>query len=89
MLNSILARQQAGQTDEPTLADLGLPTEVTTDPFNGRPLVLKKTADGWLIYSVGTNQKDDGGQVDDERIDVGLAPVPALVSETQAETDKE
>ncbi|MEX0679294.1 MAG: hypothetical protein WD063_19615 [Pirellulales bacterium] len=65
VLNAILRREQAGQTDEPKLSDLGLPAEATTDPFNAQPLIAKKTADGWLIYSVGKNLKDDGGKLDD------------------------
>ncbi len=90
VLGAILARQQAGQTDEPKLADLGLPAEATTDPFSGKPLLVKKTADGWIIYSVGVDQKDDGGELGEYLDkDIGLAPVPALVSETRPETDKQ
>jgi hypothetical protein len=75
VLNAILAREQAGNIDEqPKLADLGLPAETTTDPYNGQPMHVKKTADGWLIYSVGSNLKDDGGKLDDDRTDVGLGP---------------
>jgi hypothetical protein len=77
VLNAILAREQAGKTDEPKLGDLGLPQEVTTDSFNGKPLILKKTPSGWLIYSVSQNLKDDGGKLDDEQTDFGLGPAPA------------
>jgi hypothetical protein len=38
--------------------------------------LLKKQPAGWVIYSVGTNATDDGGQVD-QLLDFGLAPVPA------------
>ena len=38
---------------------------------------MKKLAEGWVIYSVGRNLKDDGGQVADEA-DFGLGPVPVL-----------
>jgi len=57
------------------LADLGLPNEATTDPFNGEPLILKKTTEGWLIYSLGSNLKDDGGKLDAQGTDVGLGPI--------------
>jgi hypothetical protein len=77
VLSAILVREQAGKTDEPKLSNLGLPAEVTTDPFNGKPLIVKKTPEGWLIYSVGMNLQDDGGKVDSELNDVGLGPVPA------------
>lgn len=75
----VLARikqlEQQGVT-EPTLADLGLPAEATTDPFTGKPLVVKNTPSGWLIYSVGPDGRDDGGVLDENR-DVGVAPLPA------------
>ncbi len=32
------------------------------DPFSGRPLVYRRTPDGFLLYSVGANGVDDGGQ---------------------------
>lgn len=73
------ARDAAGRTGEAKLADLGLPTEVTTDPYNGQPLHLSKTPDGWLIYSVGSDLKDDGGQLDKSLTDVGYGPLPASV----------
>jgi hypothetical protein len=37
---------------------------VPTDPFDGKPLRLKRTADGLVIYSVGPDGTDDGGAVD-------------------------
>ena len=30
-------------------------------PFSGKPLVYKKEAAGYLLYSVDTNRVDDGG----------------------------
>jgi hypothetical protein len=41
----------------------GLLTEVPLDPFDGRPLRYRRTADGVVVYSVGENGKDDGGKV--------------------------
>jgi len=78
VLRAILVREQTGQTEETKLVELDLPTETTTDPFTGRPLHVKKTADGWLIYSVGENTWDDGGLIDDGQTDVGLGPVPQI-----------
>jgi hypothetical protein len=37
------------------------------DPFNGRPLRYRKLANGYAVYSVGEDGKDDGG---DEKKDV-------------------
>ena len=61
------------------LADLQLPEEVTTDPFTGNPLVMKQLPDGWVVYSVGNDLKDGGGDLDDDS-DFGLGPVPPLPS---------
>jgi hypothetical protein len=55
------------------LQDLSLPKEATIDPFSGEPLKVKRTDEGWVIYSVGTNGIDDGGDFKDQK-DVGLAP---------------
>jgi hypothetical protein len=34
---------------------------VPVDPFSGRPVQYKRLGDRYIVYSVGTNQKDDGG----------------------------
>ncbi len=59
---------------ETPLAELGLPAQVTIDPFSGQPLHAKRTAAGWVVYSVGKNLQDDGGRLDDEATDVGFGP---------------
>lgn len=56
------------------LADLKLPAAATVDPFSGQPLVLKRTEAGWLVYSVGRDGKDGGGDVKDMMNDVGFGP---------------
>jgi len=33
------------------------------DPFTGEPMITKRTAQEFLIYSVGRNRRDDGGDV--------------------------
>lgn len=47
-------------------ADLGeledrLGWDMPTDPFNGEPLIYARADDGFKVYSVGTNLKDNGG----------------------------
>jgi hypothetical protein len=37
---------------------------VPTDPFDGRPLRLRRLGDGIAIYSVGPDRRDDGGKLD-------------------------
>jgi len=72
VLNALQARVEQGVA-EPSLSDLGLPADATTDPFTGKPLHLKKLPGGWLVYSVGRDLKDDGGDFTDAR-DVGVGP---------------
>jgi hypothetical protein len=35
---------------------------VPLDPFTGQPLVYRPTTDGPLLYSLGYDRRDDGGQ---------------------------
>lgn len=72
ILNAIHAQGLAPDS-KVTLADLSLSQETTTDPFSGRPMIVKSTEDGWFVYSVGKNGKDDGGRVIDTT-DIGFAP---------------
>ena len=73
VLNAIQQKADPDGKEPPKLSDLGLPPEVTTDPFDGQPLRVKRLPQGWLIYSVGPNRIDDGGVLDN-KTDVGLAP---------------
>jgi hypothetical protein len=38
-------------------------TEIPVDPFSGHALVFRPAANAYTIYSLGPNQKDDGGDV--------------------------
>jgi hypothetical protein len=78
ILNSVTRLEQEG-VEVTGLVDLRLPEDETIDPFTGNPLLMKKLPDGWVIYSVGKDLKDDGGQIDDQS-DFGLSPVPPLPS---------
>ncbi len=40
----------------------GILTEVPIDPFTGKPLVYRREGEGFIVYSLGSNQKDDGGR---------------------------
>jgi hypothetical protein len=78
VLNAVHTRVLAGNNEIPKLTDFGLPRETTTDPFTGEPLHVKRTPQGWLIYSVGPNYQDDGGKLDDPaKGDIGIGPPPA------------
>ncbi|MFO0810897.1 MAG: hypothetical protein U0746_19890 [Gemmataceae bacterium] len=53
-------QHRAAHGDWPaTLATLGV--ELPDDPYTGRPLLYKRLADGVVVYSVGGNRRDDGG----------------------------
>jgi len=84
-LNALQARPEQAGAEMPKLADLGLPAAATTDPFAGKPLHLKKLPVGWLVYSVGKDLKDDGGDFTEAR-DVGVGPPqPPPTSKSTAE----
>jgi hypothetical protein len=36
--------------------------EVPIDPFTGKPLVYRREGEGFIVYSLGSNLKDDGGR---------------------------
>jgi hypothetical protein len=38
--------------------------ELPVDPYDGKPFKLKRTSDGLIIYSVGQDEKDNGGTLD-------------------------
>ena len=37
---------------------------IPDDPYTGDPIIYRRLADGVVIYSVGLDGKDDGGNVD-------------------------
>src|SRR5439155_2152080 len=72
VLNAL--KQHGTRTENgPKLAALGLPAEAVTDPYNGSPIKLKQVKGEWLIYCVGPDLKDDGGQLE-RNADIGLGP---------------
>lgn len=58
-----LYKSRTGHYPE-TLDELvpGLLTEVPIDPFTGNPLVYRREGEGFIVYSLGSNEKDDGGR---------------------------
>ena len=77
ILNAAGAYHDKNGRQPTTLADLELPAEATLDPFNGKPLVIRSTEAGWLIYSVYNNGTDEGG-VFKKQEDIGLGPLPGV-----------
>lgn len=58
-------KQEKGQCPQnlDELKQAGYIKEIPIDPFSNKPLVYKKTDDNFILYSVGLNFKDDGGQI--------------------------
>lgn len=40
----------------------GILKEIPIDPFTGKALVYRREGEGFVVYSLGTNEKDDGGR---------------------------
>jgi hypothetical protein len=68
-------RDRAGSYPK-TLAEVKrtLGWKLPLDPFSGRELVYKPQAEGFLLYSVGPDMKDDGGRVEVKRSDWPQCP---------------
>jgi hypothetical protein len=49
------------------LVKAGFLDELPMDAFSNKPLVYKKTGDDFILYSVGFNFTDDGGQYSKDR----------------------
>ncbi|MBX3412975.1 MAG: hypothetical protein KF708_09835 [Pirellulales bacterium] len=77
-LRALIALQATLETHPdavPTIDSLGLSGNATRDPFSQEPLHLKQVDEGWLIYSVGRDGVDQGGDFEKEA-DLGyLLPV--------------
>jgi hypothetical protein len=62
-----------------SLHSLGLPESCLIDPLDGERMRTIRTPDGPIVYSIGGDLKDDGGQLDETKLhlDVGYGPVKA------------
>jgi hypothetical protein len=64
---ALLQYQQAHNQLPETLAVLGL--EGLTDPFTDEPLRYRREGNGFVVYSVGQDRKDNGGTPEPKRDD--------------------
>lgn len=53
-----MGRYPAALADVSPVVDWSLPA----DPFSGRPFVYRREGDGYILYSLGPNRRDDGGK---------------------------
>jgi hypothetical protein len=76
-----LQQYAAEQGAEATgLVDLKLPAEAMEDPFTGKPLIAKRVEGNWLVYSVGKDGVDDGGEFTTPK-DYGVGPTKSAAEE--------
>jgi len=74
VLNAMEAIQQQDGKEVDDIELLSLPREATTDPISQKPLRLKKTDQGLVIYSVWWNGVDDNGRFNYRTGDWGIGP---------------
>jgi hypothetical protein len=87
IINALQSKASAEGDKIPGVAELGLPKEVGIDPFNGQAMIVKKTPEGWLVYSVGRNLQDDGGKLG-VFSDVGFGPKKFMAEEEEKGTNE-
>jgi hypothetical protein len=65
-------RQKTGSWPK-TLADIpkDILPEIPTDPFTGKSVLFKRTETGAVVYSVGSDGVDDGGEILDPKMPPG------------------
>ena len=57
-------KNQTGRYPEDLAALVpGILPEVLVDPFTGKPLIYRLEGNGFIVYSLGSNEKDDGGRM--------------------------
>ncbi|WP_460167748.1 hypothetical protein [Thermostilla marina] len=67
------AKQQTGKIERAMMLQLGVPNEAVPDPFSGGDMIAVRSGDGWLVYSVGPDAKDDGGKITGrDPLDIGF-----------------
>ena len=66
---------------------------VISDPFSGDPLLIDRLTDEWVVYSIGEDGRDDGGDIlhgtNSMPADIGLGPLgpPLAAPADEVESD--
>jgi hypothetical protein len=58
---------RAPQGPPPVATELGLPAAEVADPYSSGPLLIRADPQGWTVYSVGSDGRDDGGNAAGDR----------------------
>lgn len=61
------------------LRSKGLIPEIPLDIFGGKPLILKKTPETFMVYGVGPDGNDDGGDAEKDVVFLAPKPIPASI----------
>ncbi|GAB6186707.1 hypothetical protein [Thermopirellula anaerolimosa] len=72
----ILERSRGGGAVPQSLREADIPEEWKRDPFDGQELRLAQTPSGWIVYSVGENLHNDGGEMGGISDDIAVGPFP-------------
>lgn len=54
--------------DKDYLMSIGVPEQMTIDTMDGKPMKIKRVDDFWVVYSVGEDLIDDGGEVSENSL---------------------
>jgi hypothetical protein len=76
VFNALQQKAPVAGKATPKLSALGLPAEAIADPYTDELLRVRRVENEWMVYSVGNNLVDDGGQIQDLK-DIGVGPVSA------------
>lgn len=66
LLNALQNHFPDGIPEQPVLSELSNTEDFWLDPFTGKPLNVRVTAEDIVVYSVGSNGTDEGGRLDDQ-----------------------
>lgn len=75
IVNALERQQEVGSipVSSEDLIGLGVPMVMTIDTMTGEPMKIKRVGSAWVVYSVGANLIDDGGDFN-AQADWGVGP---------------
>ena len=82
----ILEQSQASGVLPQSLREAEVPAEWKRDPFDGQELRLARREQGWIVYSVGRNLHNDGGENGGISDDIAVGPFAPPEKTDQADS---
>jgi len=74
VVNSLGEYRDRTGKDATSIEQLSLPREAIVDLWTSKPLRIRKTESGWIVYSLYRNGEDDGGKYHPEDLPWGFGP---------------